>query len=456
MPPPSSDNTLSLALTASQEQAWIDVIHKMDETYADLLHYQVELESKNAALEEAQQFITSIEAAMTDVLIVCDFQGRIQRVNAALERIVGKTSAELLHQPFQTLFTQECLPLVNSFQQKIRATAIHDCEITLQGVHEAVPLAMNCTSRTDARGRIEGMVLMGRPVGELRKAFSALHQAHEELQYAQQQLVSAEKMAALGRLVAGVAHELNNPISFVYANMHAMQRYASRLREYLNNLHSGKSPTELQALRQQLRIDHILHDMDSLVSGTVEGAERVRDIVRDLRRFSSGQTEKPTRFDLLHVLETSVRWVMKGSRQDVEILYNPDLPDSVILEGIPGQIQQVIINLIQNALDAMRQTAQPRLYITLKQSANEAVLVMRDTGTGIAPENLLRVFDPFFTTKPIGQGTGLGLSISYGIIGDHGGKLLVRNHPNGGAEFRIRLPKPKHSSPDKGRLGGVT
>ena len=196
--------------------------------------------------------------------------------------------------------------------------------------------------------------------------------------------------------------------------------------------------------------------MDSLVSGTVEGAERVRDIVRDLRRFSSGQTEKPTRFDLLHVLETSVRWVMKGSRQDVEILYNPDLPDSVILEGIPGQIQQVIINLIQNALDAMRQTAQPRLYITLKQSANEAVLVMRDTGTGIAPENLLRVFDPFFTTKPIGQGTGLGLSISYGIIGDHGGKLLVRNHPNGGAEFRIRLPKPKHSSPDKGRLGGVT
>ena len=235
MPPPSSDNTLSLALTASQEQAWIDVIHKMDETYADLLHYQVELESKNAALEEAQQFITSIEAAMTDVLIVCDFQGRIQRVNAALERIVGKTSAELLHQPFQTLFTQECLPLVNSFQQKIRATAIHDCEITLQGVHEAVPLAMNCTSRTDARGRIEGMVLMGRPVGELRKAFRALHQAHEELQYAQQQLVSAEKMAALGRLVAGVAHELNNPISFVYANMHAMQRYASRLREYLNN-----------------------------------------------------------------------------------------------------------------------------------------------------------------------------------------------------------------------------
>lgn len=428
-------------LSATQEQAWIDVIHKMDETYADLLHYQVELESKNAALEEAQQFITSIEAAMTDVLIVCDFQGRIQRVNAALERIVGKTSAELLHQPLQTLFTHECLPLVNSFQQKIRATAIHDCELSLRGATEPVLLAMNCTSRIDARGRIEGMVLMGRPVGELRKAFHALHEAHQELQRTQQQLISAEKMAALGRLVAGVAHELNNPISFVYANMHAMQRYAKRLHEYLDSLHNGKSAAELQTLRQQLRIDHILHDMDSLVSGTVEGAERVRDIVRDLRRFSSGQTEKPTQFDLVHVVETAVRWVMKGSRMDVEILYHPDLPDSIIVEGITGQIQQVIMNLVQNALDAMRQTAQPRLYITLKQTATEAVLILRDTGTGIAPENLLRVFDPFFTTKPIGQGTGLGLSISYGIISDHGGKLLVRNHPNGGAEFRIRLPK---------------
>jgi two-component system sensor histidine kinase HupT/HoxJ len=443
-------------LTASQEQAWIDVIHKMDETYTDLLHYQVELERKNTELEEAQQFITSIEAAMTDVLIVCDFQGRIQRVNTALERIVGKTSSELLNQPFQTLFTAECIALANSFQRKIRDTAIHDCEITLQGVREPVLLAMNCTSRIDARGRMEGMVLMGRPVGELRKAFSALHQAHEELQRTQQQLVSAEKMAALGRLVAGVAHELNNPISFVYANMHAMQRYAHRIREYLEHLHNDKSPTELQALRQQLRIDHILQDMDSLVSGTLEGAERVRDIVRDLRRFSSGQTEKPTSFDLLHVLETSVRWVVKGSRMEVEILYNPDLPDSVMLAGIPGQIQQVIINLVQNALDAMRQTPQPHLYITVKQTASEAVLILRDTGMGIPPENLLRVFDPFFTTKPIGQGTGLGLSISYGIIGDHGGKLLVRNHPAGGAEFRIRLPKPKSSSLEKGRLGGVS
>lgn len=432
--------TTDISLSAPQEQAWIEVIRKMDETYTDLLHHQVELEHKNAELEAAQQFITSIEVAMTDVLIVCDFQGRIQRVNAALERIVGKTAAELINQPFQSLFTDECSTLVNGFQQKIRESAIHDCEIILRGVHEPVPLAMNCTSRTDARGRIEGMVLIGRPVGELRKAFDALHQAHQELQRTQQQLVNSEKMAALGRLVAGVAHELNNPISFVYANLHAMQRYATRIHEYLACIHSGLPAEQCETLRAQMRIDHLLQDLDSLVDGTLEGAERVSDIVRDLRSFSSGQTDKMVRFDLLHTLETSVRWVVKGSRLDVEIVYGK-LPETLLVEGIPGQIQQVIINLVQNALDAMQQTTRPRLSIAIAQMAEAVELSIRDNGPGIAAQNLVRVFDPFFTTKPIGQGTGLGLSISYGIAANHGGKLLVRNGTEGGAEFTLRLPK---------------
>lgn len=438
----SQKPTTDLALSAPQEEVWLEVIHKMDETYTDLLHHQVELEYKNEELEQAQQFISSIETAMTDVLIVCDFEGRIQRVNAALERIVGKTSTELLNQPFQTLFTEECLPLVNGFQSKIRDSAIHDCEITLCGVEESVPLAMNCTSRIDSRGRIEGMVLIGRPVGELRKAFDALHQAHQELKHTQQQLVSSEKMAALGRLVAGVAHELNNPISFVYANMHAMQRYAERLREYCDNVHAEQPPEVLQNLRQQLRIDHILQDLDSLVSGTLEGAERVSDIVRDLRSFASGQTEKTVRFDLRHTLETAVRWVVKGSRNEVDIRY-AELPDTLLIDGIPGQIQQVIINLVQNALDAVQTQgqAQAMLHIDLQQQQQQVLLRIRDNGAGIAEEHLLQVFEPFFTTKPIGQGTGLGLSISYGIVNEHGGRLTVRNHPQGGAEFSVYLPQ---------------
>jgi two-component system sensor histidine kinase HupT/HoxJ len=212
----------------------------------------------------------------------------------------------------------------------------------------------------------------------------------------------------------------------------------------LHSIHTEQDTDYIESVRRQLRIDYILQDMDSLVSGTVEGAERVSDIVRDLRRFSSNQTDQSVRFDLLHVLETSVRWVVKGSRLDTQIHYS--LPKAVWLQGNPGQIQQVIINLVQNALDAMEQAPNPQLFILIEQTPTEAILKIRDTGIGIAAENLVRVFDPFFTTKPIGQGTGLGLSISYGIAKDHGGKLLVANHAQGGAEFSLVLPKPQEQS----------
>ena len=210
---------------AAGEALWIEVIRKMDETYADLVRHQVELEEKNTALEDAQQFIASVLAAMTDVLIVCDVDGRIQQVNAALETLVGVPEAQLHGRTFLSLLAAESLPLARTFGEKIRSKAIHDCELILAGRDgQPAPLAMNCTSRYDHRGRLVGMVLIGRPVGELRQAYENLNRAHADLKQAQQQLISAEKMASLGRLVAGVAHELNNPISFVYGNIHALAR----------------------------------------------------------------------------------------------------------------------------------------------------------------------------------------------------------------------------------------
>jgi two-component system sensor histidine kinase HupT/HoxJ len=127
------------------------------------------------------------------------------------------------------------------------------------------------------------MVITGRPVGELRRAYDALRQAHEDLKQAQHQLVHSEKMASLGRLVAGVAHELNNPISFVLGNVYALQRYGHALREYLDALHGGASPEALAGLRRALRIDRLLDDLQPLLEGTREGAERTRDIVAGLK-----------------------------------------------------------------------------------------------------------------------------------------------------------------------------
>lgn len=420
------------------DSVWIEVIRKMDETYADLVRYQVELEEKNSALEEAQQFIASVLASMTDVLIVCDVQGCVQQVNPALEALTGLAEQELLGTPFQSLLTADCLSLANSFAEKIRSGAIHDCEVTLRAPDGDTPLAMNCSSRFDHRGRLLGMVLIGRPVGELREAYEDLNRAHADLQQAQRQLISSEKMASLGRLVAGVAHELNNPISFVYGNIHALVRYRERLARYLGALEGDGLTSELRELKAELRIEHILADLDPLLKGTLEGAERVRDLVQDLRRFSSGRQGEHTDFDLAHVAGTAVHWVTKGARRELEV--NLELPASLTVRGHPGQIHQVVMNLVQNALDAVEGVERPEIWIQVGSRESRAWLTVQDNGPGIAEENKVRLFDPFFTTKSVGQGTGLGLSISYGIVTDHGGTLTVENVLGGGALFRVELP----------------
>ncbi|WP_295582459.1 ATP-binding protein [uncultured Lamprocystis sp.] len=429
---------------AAGEALWIEVIRKMDETYADLVRHQVELEEKNTALEDAQQFIASVLAAMTDVLIVCDVDGRIQQVNAALETLVGVPEAQLHGRTFLSLLAAESLPLARTFGEKIRSKAIHDCELILAGRDgQPAPLAMNCTSRYDHRGRLVGMVLIGRPVGELRQAYENLNRAHADLKQAQQQLISAEKMASLGRLVAGVAHELNNPISFVYGNIHALARYRERLGRFITGAEAAGLSPELRDLWDELRIGRILTDLDPLLKGTLEGAERVRDLVQDLRRFSSGAQGEYTDFDLTHVVRTAVHWVSRSGAKDAgrqTQAITLDLPTHLSVRGHPGQIHQVVMNLVQNALDAVRGRPEPRIGVDLTTSGAMAVLRVHDNGPGVSDTDRRRVFDPFFTTKPVGQGTGLGLSISLRIVTDHGGTLVLEPTAAGGAVFRMELP----------------
>jgi len=372
------------------------------------------------------------------VLIVCDAKGRIQQVNKAMEALAGESEATLKGRAFQTLLSSDCQPLAEQLVEKIRIGAVGDCEVTLCGRGEKMPLAMNCTCRYDARGRRVGMVLIGRPVGELRRAYEALHVAHSELQQAQRQLVNAEKMASLGRLVAGVAHELNNPISFVYGNVHALARYRERLARYLAAVDAADLPDDVRKLRDELHVPKILADIAPLLDGTLQGAERVRDLVQDLRRFSSGQSGERSRFDLVHVVATAVHWVTRGARQDLQI--DVEAPPVLQIAGHPGQLQQVLMNLVQNAIDALRDVDRPRVEVRVDVADGMARVRVRDNGAGIAPDDLVRVFDPFFTTKPLGQGTGLGLSISYGIVTEHGGNLTAANHGQGGAVFTLSLP----------------
>ncbi|HET9595302.1 MAG TPA: ATP-binding protein [Anaeromyxobacteraceae bacterium] len=421
------------------EAAWIEVIRKMEEVYADLLQYEVALEAKNAALEASQRFIESVLSSMSDVLVVCDRDGTIEDVNAALVQLVGEGEDALRGRSVVDLFADDAREAAALAFARPVGQAVHDLELSLRGADgKPVAVSLNATPRQGAARRGVGMVITGRPVGELRRAYDALRQAHEDLKRTQQQLVHAEKMASVGRLVAGVAHELNNPISFVLGNVHALRRYATRLARYLDALHRGVPAEEATALRAELRIDRIVQDLTPLIEGTVEGAERTRDIVDGLKRFSAVDREEPRPFDLVATAERAVHWVRKGTRGPFEVRLA--LPRPMMVKGSAPQIQQVLMNLVQNAHDATAGAAAPALEVTGRLEDGAAVLVLRDNGPGIAPAILARIFEPFFTTKPVGKGTGLGLAIGYGIVERHGGALTAANHPDGGAVFTLRLP----------------
>ncbi len=422
------------------EDAWIEVIQKMDAVYAELVENQVELEKKNAALEEAQTLIASVFASMTDVLAVCDRAGRMQRVNLALEQLTGFLEADLIGQPLSMIFASGSSKTVEKMLANLRQEGgVADCEVELREESgAAAPFAMNCSARFDHKGRYAGGVIVGRPLGELRRAYKRLDAAHRELQEAQQHLIFSEKMAALGRLVAGVAHELNNPISFVFANMHALKRYALRVRQYLEALSGGMKGEDLQALRKDLKIDRILADIEPLVDGTLEGATRASEIVQDLRRFSSTQADPVEEFNLTRVIQTAASWVVKTARAKPSVCF--EMPEELTVLGTRGAVHQILVNLIQNSLDAMDGLEEPKVEIGTKKAENWVFIAVRDHGPGIAPEAMKRLFEPFFTTKPIGKGLGLGLYLSYGLAGDIGGRLSASNHPEGGAVFTLSIP----------------
>ncbi|WP_324591337.1 ATP-binding protein [Accumulibacter sp.] len=413
----------------------------MDEVYNDLLQYEVALEEKNAALEDSQQFIESVLASISDILIVCNRHGLIQEVNDSLRRIVGLDEDALRGQPVCELFADDASRQRAREFFAARPATVQDCELLITGRDGSpLPVSLNCTPRLSGTGKLVGMVLTGRPVGELRRAYHALRQAHDDLKRTQQQLVQAEKMASLGRLVAGVAHELNNPISFVLGNVLALRRYTARLQTYLQAVHAdeGVRSPGVEDLRRELRIDRIMDDLAPLLDGMTEGAERTRDIVDGLKRFSAIDRSAEEAFNLAEIVERAVRWVTRsgGKRLAVHV----DLPKELPVIGSSGQMQQVLMNIVQNACDATVACSAPRLEISATCAAGCVELHFADNGPGISPDDLARIFDPFFTTKPVGQGTGLGLSISYGIVERHGGRLEAANRSQGGAVFSLSLP----------------
>jgi len=286
-----------------------------------------------------------------------------------------------------------------------------------------------------------------------REKAKQLEQTLADLKKAQSQLIQAEKMSSIGQMVAGVAHEINNPISFIYGNIIPAAQYARELVKLIH-LYQQYYPEPVPEIAQELaevEVDFIAGDFPKIMASMQEGANRIKQIVLSLRNFSRLDEKDRKVIDIHEGIESTLvilqhRFQSQPKRQEIQLIKNySKLPK---VECYPAQLNQVFMNLLVNAIDAVEESSasctckvnQIRI-VTEVSSENQVCVRIFDSGPGIRPEVQSRMFDPFFTTKPIGTGTGLGLSISYQIVKDtHGGKLECHSEVGRGTEFAIELP----------------
>jgi len=280
---------------------------------------------------------------------------------------------------------------------------------------------------------------------ELLRRNQELTDLNEQLSMAQAQLLQSEKLASIGQLAAGVAHEINNPISFVFSNFGTLATYVDSLLRMLVRYEQAErfitDPDVLKDiadLRQQVDLDFLQDDVLVLMAESREGIERVRKIVQDLKDFSRVDAHQEWQWaDLHHGIDSTLNIVNNEVKYKADIVKEYGAMPEV--ECLPSQINQVIMNIVVNGAQAIQG---PRGRITIRTGtvADQVWIEIADNGCGIPPAIRSRIFDPFFTTKPVGTGTGLGLSLSYGIIQKHRGRIDVQSEEGVGTVFRIELP----------------
>jgi two-component system NtrC family sensor kinase len=272
-----------------------------------------------------------------------------------------------------------------------------------------------------------------------------LTELNARLSMAQEQLMQSEKLASIGQLAAGVAHEINNPIGYVFSNFETLGTYIGRMLTMFDHYQQAEASigdaevlASVRALRASIDLDFLIEDIHGLMAESREGISRVRKIVQDLKDFSRVDANQEWQWANLHAgIDSTLNIVSNEVKYKADVIKEyGDIPD---IECQPSHINQVIMNIVINGAHAI---GPERGRITIRTGCDDTHvwIEIADTGAGIPKEIQSRIFDPFFTTKPIGSGTGLGLSLSYGIIQKHSGQIEVQSAPGCGTTFRITLP----------------
>jgi two-component system NtrC family sensor kinase len=425
----------TLKETVKEKTGELDL--KMKELEETRTNQIVEHEELKVLFRKVQDIKDEWERTMDcigDMVLLVDPEGKVRRCNQALRLFIGKEYLEILDNDWRGLFLEYSLVAVTPFAG---GAELHHLPSGRRFVFNEYPF-------TDRQGKeTKGTVITLHDTTELKMAMDALEKAYKDLKASQAQVLQSEKMASIGQLAAGVAHEINNPIGFISSNLSTLDKYLQRLAEYSNAqasvVEQSASPAarqKLAGLRAELKIDRITADLGKLISESQEGANRVRKIVKDLNTFSRADSGVSEMANLVECLESTINIVWNELKYKVTL--NRDYGHVPTFRCYPQQLNQVFMNLLVNAGHAIENQG----IITIKTwSDNDfANVSIADSGCGITPEHLNRIFEPFFTTKEQGKGTGLGLSISYDIIKKHHGEITVESAIGAGTTFTVRLP----------------
>jgi signal transduction histidine kinase len=306
-----------------------------------------------------------------------------------------------------------------------------------------------------ANGRLEEDIKRRETVeAELTRRNKELTELNAKLSMAQEQLVQSGKLASIGQLAADVAHEINNPIGYIFSNFSTLENYIADLMKMLTAYQEAEQSIQqplvlsaLNDLREQIELEFLKEDIPVLMKESKEGIVRVRKIVQDLKDFSRTDANQEWQWANLHQgIDSTLNIVNNEVKYKADVVKQyGDIPD---IECLPSQINQVVMNMVVNAAHAIK-GKRGAITVSTGAEGENVWIKIADNGCGIPKENLLRIFDPFFTTKPIGTGTGLGLSLSYGIVQKHRGSIEVESEVGAGTTFCITLPI-RHSALEDG------
>lgn len=412
--------------------------------------------------EERNRFFT----LAVDMLCMAGFDGYFKRLNPSWERTLGWSTAELLSRPYlDFVHPDDRAASITEAQQLTRAdyrtSSFENRYLCADGKYKwlswtAIPVvdqqviyaaARDITQRKESEQELARAYQQTQQLaGDLEKAVASERQAHHQLKKTQSRLVQSEKLVALGQMVAGVAHEINNPLTFLSNNFTVLERDVLALRDLMKRFaqadtvlqqHQPELFQAIQQFAQTIDLAYIMNNLDGVFARSRDGLRRIQQIVKDLRSFARMDEGDLHEINLNTGVESTIN-IVRGQAIRKKIDLELDLGKLPLVTCYPAKINQVVMNLVVNAIDACPDNGK----ITVRTLAVPpgVQIHVSDNGPGIPPSIRDRIFDPFFTTKPPGKGTGLGLSISHGIVEDHGGRIEVEATPGQGAHFVVTLP----------------